>query len=767
MRPEGRALFDRLASATPIGRRWIVSALWLFTGGSLLAPYAESVQTIPAAATYDQRVIFDNSLADRGYYHSQGSAVAPSSLELAAGKFPVVTEHKVTPPNALRLRWKSASGGDWRMVLKVANRYGRQFEFRGDTLALWCYSESELTSDSSPLIQLEDKSGVATPTVRLVGRGQRIPAHAWTRVRLPVASFTNLFGSTDDTHFDVKRLNQIAFVQGLDDGKDQTLYIDDVGIEPADAGASPPGTGRRATPAAPVNLRAAGREYHVDLTWEAPPSPAPQYYAIQRSLDGKEFQPVGIQKGHRSRFTDFLGAPPRTAQYLLSAIDWDGNQSAPSARVTATTRRYDDEELLSMVQEGCFRYYWEAGHPQAGMALEILPGDENLVAVGSSGFGILALVVATERQFVTREQARERLLRIVRFLKSADRFHGVWPHFLDGRTGKVIPYFGKYDDGGDLVETAFLVQGLLVARQYFDQGDDAEREIRDTITELWRGVEWDWYRKSPDSEFLYWHWSPNHAWQIRHPLVGWNETMIIYLLAIASPTHAVPPGLYHTGWAGQSDLAVRYRQGWGRTTQGDHYTNGHSYYGLKLDVGVGSGAELFFTQFSFLGFDPRGIRDRYANYFENNRRIARINHAYCRDNPRGWVGYGADCWGLSAGINSGGGKPLPRDDNGTLNISAALASFPYTPKESMAALKHFYRDLGAKVWGNYGFFDGFNPSQNWFEEVNMGLNQAPIVVMIENHRTGLIWRLFMANPEIAPMLKAIGFTADPGGSRAP
>jgi hypothetical protein len=358
------------------------------------------------------------------------------------------------------------------------------------------------------------------------------------------------------------------------------------------------------------------------------------------------------------------------------------------------------------------------------------------------------------------------MLKVVRFLRKADRFHGAWPHFLDGRTGRVNPYFGKYDNGGDLVETAFLVQGLLAARQYFDRDNNKEREIRETITELWRGVEWDWYRKTSDSDVLYWHWSPDHGWHISHPLIGWNETMIVYLLAIASPTHAVPSSMYYSGWASQSDFAVQYRRNWSRTTQGDHYTNGNEYYGIKLDVGSGTGGDLFFTQFSFLGFDPRGKRDRYTNYFHNNKHIALINRAYCVENPRKFAGYGPDCWGLSAGVHSGGGRPLARDDNGTICVSAALGSFPYTPDESMAALKHFYRALGGKVWGAYGFHDGFNETENWFDEVYMGLNQAQIVVGIENHRTGLIWRQFMANPEIAPTLRRIGFRPDDTGQDA-
>lgn len=703
---------------------------------------------------HDHHVVFDNSLTDRSYYFSYGSFVAPSTLEIIDGKFPVDDNFFFSPPNALRLKWNSQFGGDWRMTLKVASRYGRRFEFSGNTLFLRCFSETELPHAVSPLIALQDANGVTTPDIKLLNALEKLPARQWIQIKLPITSFAPIFQSTDEVKFDIRQLANIFFVQRFDDGKEHTLYIDDVRI-----GDDVP-KGSAAILSAPTGLTAKGYDSHIDLMWGKNEATSPFSYKIYRSWDGQTYLPLGVQKGHLTRFVDFVGAPDQTAFYKISTLDEFDNESPLSIAASASTQKLNDDGLLTMVQEACFRYYWEAAHPNAGMAIEILPGDENLVAVGSSGFGIMALVVAIERGFITREEGVERMLKIVRFLQTADRFHGAWPHFLDGRTGKTIPYFGKYDDGGDLVETAFLMQGLLVARQYFSGNTKTERELRNTITALWQTVEWSWYRKEPTSDFLYWHWSPNHAWHISHPLVGWNETMIVYLLAIASPTHSIPASLYHTGWAGQSELAVRYRQGWGRTTQGDHYTNGNTYFGLKLDVGVGTGGDLFFTHFSFMGFDPRHKKDRYTNYFKNNRNLTLINRAYCIANPNQRVGFGENCWGLSAGINSGGGKPNRREENGTINCMASLASFPYTPQESMAAVKHFYHEHGSKLWGIYGFRDGFNLTQNWFEDVNMALNQAPIVVMIENYRSGLIWKLFMANPEIKPMLEKVGFMKD-------
>lgn len=324
-------------------------------------------------------------------------------------------------------------------------------------------------------------------------------------------------------------------------------------------------------------------------------------------------------------------------------------------------------------------------------------------------------------------------------------------------------------NGGDLVETAFLMEGLLAARQYFNGPSERERDLFARISHLWETVEWDWYRRSPQSNALYWHWSPDWSWYINHRLTGFNETMIVYLLAIASPTHAVPAELYYSGWANQGEAGAKYRRGWSGSSEGERYTNGHTYYGIKLDVGVGSGGPLFFAHYSYMGFDPRGIHDRYTDYFQNNRNMAKINLAYCLRNPGHYKGYGANFWGLTASDGADGylpHEPTRRVDDGTMTFTGALSSFPYAPEASMAMLKHIYRDLGDQVWGVYGPRDAINLGQDWVSPIFMGLNQAPITVMIENYRTGLIWKLFMSNPEIQPMLNKIGFKPDLSGQKS-
>lgn len=723
---------------------------------SLLAFLVVLLLAAPAhgqEAAYERHVFFDNSLTDTTYFYSEGTVVAPSSLERAEGKLPVDAGHFFNPPNALRLAWTSRTGGNWRVELRRKQWRNRPASFEGHTLSFWCYAEETIGPAALPRLSVEDAQGL-TANVPLDSILTELPARRWTQVKVPLKPLVHTTGAGQT--FDPQTITTLSFEQGLEDGRSHTLYLDEVKVYDEDAGdAQPPGT--------PEELTARGYERHVDLQWKAVPDEDVQGYLIERSTDGESYAPIGLQPAERPRYEDFLGATGRQASYRVRAFDLSYNASPPSATARAATHPMSDEELLTMVQEASFRYYWDGAHPEAGMALENIPGDPNMVAVGASGFGIMALLVGVERGFITREQGLRRMEKILDFLERADRFHGAFPHFLDGHTGKVMPVFGQYDDGGDLVETAFLMQGLLAARQYFKGDAERGQRIYERITALWKDVEWNWYRQRPDSDFLYWHWSPDYGWKINHPLIGWNETMIAYLLAIASPTHSVPAKLYHTGWASLSERAVRYRQAWGKTTEGDHYMNGHSYFGIELPVGVGRGGPLFFTHYSFMGFDPRGKHDRYTNYFENNRRIVQISRAYSVHNPRGWAGYGADAWGLTASDGPQGyvaRSALPRNDTGTLTPTGALASFPYAPGASMQALKHFYRDLGDRLWGIYGFRDAFNQSANWVSPMFMGLNQAPIVVMIENERTGLVWKQFMANPEIGAALDQMGFAAD-------
>ncbi len=704
-------------------------------------------------SSYYHHVFFDNSQTPDRYYFSSGEAFQPSTLMLDHGKIPVDRQMFFTPPNALRLQWKSAPGGNWDAEIRLDRWRNQEIDFSGDHLILNFFSAKVIAAGQLPRVQLSDTTAGFTDPVNLAKYTDAIPAQRWVQVAVPIEAFT----TRSATPFDVHRLQAIVFMQGQADGVEHTLTLDEIRVDRVRAmtATTPLGT--------PKGLHATGYERHIDLSWEPDSNPEIERWIVWRSSDGVNFQPIGMQEPRFHRYEDFVGETNLTFTYMVQSSDGGYAPSPFSERTSATTRVMSDDELLTMVQEANFRYYWEAAEVNSGMALENIPGDENMIATGASGFGVMAMLAAAERGFITRQQCLERLLHMAAFLAKADRFHGAWPHFIDGRSGKPMPLFGKYDNGGDLVETAFLLQGLLAARGYFNAATPAERELREKITRLWESVEWDWYRGSPQGDYLYWHWSPDYAWHISHKLIGFNETMIVYLLAVASPTHPVPASLYYSGWAAQSDEALAYRRGWGGSDSGVKFINGQTFYGIKLPVGVNAGGPLLFTHYSFLGFDPRGIHDRYTNYFDNNRSIALINRAFCIANPNHFPGYGEQAWGLTASDDPWGysaHEPTIDRDNGTITPTGALASFPYTPKESMETLRYFYRTLGPQLWGVYGFRDAYNLKENWFARIFMALDQAPITVMIENYRSGLIWKAFMSNPEIHQALDRIGFAKD-------
>jgi exo beta-1,2-glucooligosaccharide sophorohydrolase (non-reducing end) len=711
-----------------------------------------------ASSDYYHHVLFDNSIENDGYFDSDAKASAPSTLEVFHKRLPVSRDIFYTPPNALRLKWRSEPTGGWVAQIRLIRFRNRDIHFLGDSLFFWCYSVEGIRVDALPLLRLSDVDNNFTGPVAIGRYVTTFPAKKWIQVRIPLDAFQSISMHT----FVPSHVSELVLSQSIGDEAEHTLILDEIKIDSRENAAA---TG--AIPDAdlpiPRNVQAKGYERHVDISWDPVPSGDFERSIVYRSFDGGDFQPIGIQLAGTTRYSDFIGKPGVKAFYKVAISDNRYRVSAYSNTASASTRPLDDDELLTMLQEACFHYYWDGAHPVAGMALENVPGDDHMIALGASGFGIMAIVVGVDRGFITREQGLERLNKIVSFLERAPRYHGAWSHFMDGDTGKTLTVFGMFDNAGDLVETAFLMQGLLAARQYFNGTSGAERDLYARISHLWETVEWDWYRRSSQSDALYWHWSPEWSWYIDHRLTGFNETMITYLLAIASPTHSVPADLYYSGWANQSQVGAIYRSGWSGTHEGELYVNGHSYFDIKLDVGVGSGGPLFFTHYSFLGFDPRGIRDRYADYFENNRNIARINYEYCVHNPGHYAGYGKDFWGLTASDGAHGylpHSPTLRDDDGTMTFTGALSSFPYTPAESMAVLKHLYRDLGERAWGTYGPRDAMNLGLNWISPSYVGLNQAPIVVMVENYRTGLIWKLFMSNPEIRPMLNRIGFRPD-------
>lgn len=441
---------------------------------------------------------------------------------------------------------------------------------------------------------------------------------------------------------------------------------------------------------------------------------------------------------------------------LLSAaalvFSCDANKDQAAAGPPEVDQKLSDDELLNLVQAKTFQYFWDGAEPSSGMARErfhadgVYPqNDKNVVTSGGSGFGIMAILVGIERGFITRQEGVDRLLKITNFLKNADRFHGAWPHWMYGETGKTKP-FSKKDDGGDIVETSFMAQGLICVRQYFKDGNQQEQQLAAAADTLWREIDWNWYRGPNQENIIYWHWSPNYNWEMNFGITGYNECLITYVMAACSPTHPVPPEVYHEGWAKGGDI-----------------TGGPTKYGHTLALNHNGapeyGGPLFWAHYSFLGLDPRNLSDQYANYWEHNKNHVLINRQYCIENPNNFKGYGENAWGLTSSYSPKGyAGHKPERDLGVISPTAALSSMPYAPAEVMQVIRHFHDNLGDKLMGPYGFFDAYSEQEDWFPQKYLAIDQGPIVVMIENHRTGLLWDLFMAAPEVQAGLDTLGFT---------
>ena len=410
-----------------------------------------------------------------------------------------------------------------------------------------------------------------------------------------------------------------------------------------------------------------------------------------------------------------------------------------------------DEALMDSVQKQTFNYFWDGAEPNSGMAPErihldnIYPSDDkHIVTTGGTGFGLMAILVGIERGFITKDQALERYEKIVTFLEKADRFHGAWSHWIDGNTGKAKPFSAK-DDGGDLVETAFLIQGLLTVKEYFKNDAGRGKELSEHIQKLWEEVEWDWYTKGEN--VLYWHWSPKFNWEMNFPVGGYNECLIMYVLAASSPTHPVSKEVYEQGWARNGDIKSGTEL-YDLETVLDHYEHDESPVG-----------PLFWAHYSYVGLNPKELKDQYGDYWKLNKNHALIHYRHSISNPSNHKGYSDECWGLTSSYSMKGyAGHRPDNDLGVISPTAALSSMPYTPDESMKFLRFMYEKQDSLI-GKYGPYDAFSFEHKWYLPRYLAIDQGPIPVMIENHRTGLLWDLFMKNEEVLNGLKKLGFTS--------
>jgi hypothetical protein len=623
-----------------------------------------------------------------------------------------------------------ATDGSYVLRVTITNETDRKVEFRH----FWSAHTYDLANEDQLLADVYVASSGGLPGLIGIWDSNWYPPDVWQQA----TGIPTMVGVWTTITFDVSAreqtgLNQIwAFVLQNLAGTSGTVYVDNLRLR--HIGGSPGVQG----------VAANAYAEHLSLVWKPlSVSGLAGYNVYRATAQGGPYTKINGALVIGAGYSDGVGAgSPRYYYYVTAMVN--GVETAASAIVSALYDGLTDDELLDTIQRTTLHYFWEDAHPNCGMAREGMnmghPFDT--VTTGGTGMGLMTIVVGAERGFITRAQAAARIRTILAFVQDVTpRYHGAWSHHYNGVTGATLPFAGAQDNGGDLVETAFLIEGILTAQQYFDNpADPVETEIRTRATQMWESVEWSWYRRYAGGDVLYWHWSPNYGWYMNMPIRGFNEAMIVYLLAVASPTYPMPASSYHNGWAG-----------------GGGYVNGQGYYGHTIWVGPPYGGPLFFTHYSNLGFDPRYKRDVYANYFDNARNISLVHHDYCSSNPHSYAGYSAYVWGLTASFNPWGySAHSPTNDNGTITPTAAASALPYTPTESLAAVRQYYDVYGANLWGVSGFVDAFNPQNNWFAPGYIAIDEGTIAPMIENYRTGLCWDLFMANPEIRPMLHAIG-----------
>ncbi len=626
--------------------------------------------------------------------------------------------------SSLKFNYFSSATGNWKASIHRSDWSSANLS-NSDSLSFYLYPVEDFPDTALPLIAIKTAfaggSGEITSSFyKLSDFNSNIKKGTWNRIVFPLDEF-----------FTASALNPsvvkgIIFAQSEKNNTSRLIYIDEIKAFKS-ISSIPPVT----------ELTATGYDSHTELSWTKPA--AGFTYRIYATVDGGSDYSVRGETTDNF-YLDFVPEDYRNKSLTYKVVTaYQQNESTP---VLSTTQIHDftDDELLDMMQRYTFRYFWEGAHQATGMALERTNGSASTAASGATGMGLMAMIVAYEREYRPREEIKDRILSILDFLGRCDRHHGAWSHWYNADTGKTQP-FSTYDNGGDLVETAYVVQGLIALKNYFT-GDDAKSvQIREQADQLWKSVEWNWYRQG-NQNVLYWHWSPNYNWQMNMKISGWNECLATYVLAASSPAFGIPKEVYTQGWARNGSMV-----------------NKRTYYGYPVSLSPNWGGPLFWIHYSFLGLNPNGLKDQYADYWTENVNTAKIHVEYAKANPKGHLNYSAKNWGLTASDDPSGytaHQPVS-NDNGTISPTAALASFPYTPDESMAALKYFYRERGKDIFGKYGPYDAFNDNVGWVQKAYLGIDQGPIVVMIENHRTGLLWNVVMKDTDLKSGLEKLGF----------
>ncbi len=685
----------------------VTQEVWFFSEGT-------------SNAFYDQGIVNVSGLGDSDFEYTH-----PPGLPQYNDKVPCST-NAYKGSTSLKFNYTSSPDGNWRATIYRSNWSTADISAM-DSLSFFVYSEEGLPASALPLIGLRAKnisgSGAASSELyALESFNDSVTPAEWTQITFPLDSF---FLNEANSELNFSATSGVIFNQSELNNTSRQILIDEI-------------TAYRKLEEIPVvkNLTATGYDSHAELQWEQEiPDLA---YRIYASFDGGETWEIRVETADKY-YLDFVPESARNSSTQYRVVTISQGDESEAMETTAEVRDYSDEELLDMVQQYTFRYFWEGAHQATGMILERSNGNGRTAASGATGMGLMALILGHEREYRSQEEIKDRILMILEFLANCDRHHGAWSHWYNANTYETQP-FSEKDDGGDIVETSYVAAGLIALKNYFSGSDTKSTLIREQADQLWREIEWTWYQNGEN--VLYWHWSPNYNFEMNMKVRGWNECLVTYIMAASSPTYPISKEVYTNGWARNGGIV-----------------NERNFYGYDISLSPDYGGPLFFTHYTHLGINPHGFSDEYADYWQEYVNTAKIHHAYAVENPMNHESYSDSCWGLTASDDPEGytaHRPW-YNDNGTISPTAALGSMPYTPEETIKALKYFYRERGADLFGKYGFYDAFNDNLDWVAESYLGIDQGPIVVMIENYRTGLLWNNVMADEEVQAGLDKLGF----------
>jgi hypothetical protein len=670
---------------------------------------------------YDQGIVDVASLGTSLFEHTY-----PPGYPQYNDKIPCSTT-TFRGATSLKFNYTSSSAGNWRV--SIFRTGWSSADVAGmDSISFFAYSATEVPSSALPEIGLRamNKSGfgeVNSLLYQLSDYNGSIPAGQWTQIKFPLSIIINDSGNST---LNFTSVNAVIFNQSETNNTSRTILIDEVTVF------------KSLTVIPPVSdLAGTGYDSHAELAWNMPMKDLS--YRIYGSFDGGATYELRGETTD-SVYLDFVADNARNTTVLYQVVAVAQNRESEPEQASATLRDYSDDELLDMVQRYCFRYFWEGAHQASGMALERTNGGSVTAASGATGMGLMAMIVAHEREYRPREEIKDRILKILNFLETCDRYQGAWSHWYNADTKHTIP-FTTDDDGGDLVETSYVAQALIALKHYFSASDTKSVQIREKADILWKGVNWNWYRQYGQN-VLYWHWSPNYLFIKNMKITGWNEALVTYIMAAASPDYGIPKEVYTEGWARNGAIAVK-----------------RTYYNYEINLSPDYGGPLFWVHYSHLGINPQGLTDQYADYWQEHVNTVKIHVAYAVDNPGHFKNFSDKCWGLTASDDPYGytaHQPVS-NDNGTVSPTAALSSMPYDPDDAIKALKYFYRERGKDLFGRFGPYDAFNDELGWIQKAWIGIDQGPIMVMIENHRTGLLWDNFMVDADIRAGLAKLGF----------